>query len=141
MGKAMSLEDWIAFYEKKTGEKFERQEDWTFFYHPEKGFCQYGSTKDMVIINQLCGDIHFWKDRAEEIAKAMGINHLGTWYIRKNVRPYARLLGFEIYKEEELPDGLKRYYGRNKVTGKEGLASPAFRYESGRQAYFITWEI
>jgi hypothetical protein len=140
MGRTM--EEWIEFYERKTGEKLERQDGWETFYHPDKGFCQYRATEDMIIINQLCGDIHFWKDKAEAMARDMGISHLGTWYIRENVRPYARLLGFEVYKEEELPGGLKRYYGRNKVTGKEGLASPAFKYkESGRQAYFITWEI
>jgi hypothetical protein len=140
MGRTM--EEWIEFYERKTGEKLERQDGWETFYHPDKGFCQYRVTEDMIIINQLCGDIHFWKDKAETMARDMGISHLGTWYIRENVRAYARLLGFDVYREEELPEGLKRYYGRNKVTGKEGLASPAFKYkESGRQAYFITWEI
>lgn len=141
MSKAMTLDEWVEFYEKKTGEKFERQGGWALFYFPERGFCQYRATEDMVIINQLCGDIHFWKDVAEVLAKERGFSHLGTWYIRRNVEAYARLLGFEIYKTENLSDGLKRYYGKNKSTGKEGLASPAFRYESGRQAYFITWEI
>ena len=138
----MDLFQWIAKYERKTGEKFERDERFELFFLPEKGFCEVGQLKDMLIINQRCGDLLFWRDKINSAArKAGGIKACGTWCIRKEIKAYIRLLGYRIEKTVELADGARQYICIHKDTGKMGRVSPAFKYKkSGRQAYFITWE-
>lgn len=138
----MDLFQWIAKYERKTGEKFERDERFELFFLPEKGFCEIGQLKDMLVANQCCGDLLFWRDKINSAArKAEGIKVCGTWCIRKEIKAYIRLLGYRVEKTIELADGARQYICIHKDTGKKGRVSPAFKYKkSGRQAYFITWE-
>lgn len=136
----MTLDEWIAFYNSKTPEKFVRDERYEFFFSPEKGFCEVGMTKNMLVIHQLAGDARYWKNRVSKAARRIGLKMCGTWCIRKEILAYIRLFGYKIEYKEELPDGLSRYHCKNKK-GKHGLASPSFRYkDDGTQAYFITWE-
>ena len=138
----MDLFQWIAKYERKTGEKFERDARFELFFLPEKGFCEIGQLKDMLVANQCCGDLLFWRDKINSAArKAGGIKACGTWCIRKEIKAYIRLLGYRIEKIVELADGARQYICVHKDTGQMGRVSPAFKYKkSGRQAYFITWE-
>jgi hypothetical protein len=137
----MTLDEWIDFYNRKTPEPFKRDERFNLFFLPDKGFCEVGQSENIIVIRQLAGDARFWKEKVSDMAAKIGVEMCGTWCIRKEILAYIRLFGYRIYRTEKLPDGLKRYYGINKDTGKKGLASPAFRYESGEQAYFITWEV
>lgn len=137
----MTLTEWIAAYNKKTPDPFKRDERFGLFYVPDKGFAEIGQQGEMVIINQLAGDARFWKKAAENVARASGLKMGGTWCIRQEIKAYIRLFGYKVIAREELPDGLYRYHCRHKETGKQGLASPAFRYQSGEQAYYITWEV
>ena len=59
----MLLEEYIAKYEKRTGEKFEPKIGFKLFYLPARGFCEYkiDTDKNMVMIYQLCGDGKFWR--------------------------------------------------------------------------------
>lgn len=137
----MTLEDWIKKYNRKTPEPFKRDERFMLYYLPDRGFCEVGQTDDMVIINQLCGDARYWKDKVSDMARKVGIKKCGTWCIRQQVKAYIRLFGYKILKTENTADGLPRYHCIHKETGKEGLMSPAFRYkDGGKQAYFVTWE-
>ena len=137
----MTLDEWIAFYNKKTPEPFVRDERYELFFLPDKGFCEVGQTEDMVIVRALAGDARFWHNKVSEMAAQVGIKMGGTWCIRKEIKAYIRLFGFKVYKTEQTADGKTRYYGINKYTGKKGLASPAWEYADGGQAYFITWEV
>ena len=136
----MTLDEWIALYNKKTPEPFVRDERFELFFLPDKGFCEVGISGTLVVINQLAGDARFWKKHVSDMTRKIGLKKCGTWCIRKAILAYIRLFGYKIYKTEETADGIKRYYGIDNE-GKKGLASPAFRYESGEQAYFITWEV
>ena len=136
----MTLDEWIARYDKKTPEPFKRDERYNFFFLPDKGFCEVGRVGTLVVINQLAGDARFWKKHVTDMARETGAKACGTWCIRKAILAYIRLFGYRIYKTEETTDGRKRYYGIDDE-GKKGLASPAFVYEDGTQAYFITWEV
>lgn len=135
----MTLDQWIEKYNKKTPVKFERNEKYDFFFLPDKGFCEVGMTNDMVIIHQLCGDARFWKEKVSEMARKIGAKKCGTWCIRQAIHAYIRLFGYKVYKTEETTEGLDRYYGIDN-NGKKGLMSPAFRFETGEQAYFVTWD-
>lgn len=140
MKSGKTLDEWIAAYNRKAPEPFKRDERFSFFYRPDKGFAEIGQTDDMVIIRQLSGDGRFWKDKASEMARKVGLKMGGTWFVRQNIMAYIRLFGFRVVATEELPDGLKRYHCETK-DGKKGLASPAFPLPNGNYAYFITWEV
>lgn len=136
----MTLDEWVVKYNEKTPEPFKRDERYELFYLPDRGFCEVGRTGDLVVINQLAGDARFWKESVTKMARETGAKMCGTWCIRKAILAYIRLFGYKIYKVEETEDGRKRYYGVDK-DWKKGLASPAFTYADGTQAYFITWEV
>ncbi len=136
----MTLEEWIAKYNEKTPEPFKRDERYSMFYLPDKGFCEVGRSGDLVVIHQLAGDARFWKKHVSDMARKIGVKVCGTWCVRKEILAYIRLFGYRIYKTEETGDGRKRYYGIDSED-KKGLASPAFTFADGTQAYFITWEV
>lgn len=135
-----SLEEWIEFYNRKVFDPFERDEKYHFLYRPDKGFAEVAVTDEMAFVNQVCGDIHFWKALAEGIARANGLKVIGTRFFRDNVKAYIRLNGYEVYKTEDTPDGVK-YFGINKKTGKKGEAVPAFVVSSGKKVYHIFFEV
>lgn len=136
-----TLEEWIEIYEKKAQVKYEPPDARVQrFYFADKGFAEIGASKNMVIIHQMSGDGKFWKHVAEIMAMERGINHLGTWCIR-NIEPYIRLFEVEIVETEDLGDGLKRYHGKFKDTGKSATFTPNFKAKNGKIGYLVTWEI
>ena len=135
-----SLEEWIKLYEKKTGTAFKAAPRATLQFDADKGFAEFGVFKDMVIIGQLCGDAKHWKNFGENLAKQLGLNHLGTWCIRK-LEPYIKFFNVEVDMIEEAGEGLKRYHGHFKDTGKKALFSPRSRNSAGKIVYMVTWEI
>ncbi len=136
-----TIEEWIKFYEEKSKVKYEPPDNRVKqFYFPDRGFAEIGASKNMVIIHQLCGDAKFWKNVAEVLAMQLGIKHLGTWCIRK-IEPYIRFFGVEIERVEDLGEGLKRYHGKLKDTGKSAVFTPNFRNKNGNIGYIVTWEI
>ena len=135
----MTLDQWIEKYNKKTPVKFKRNEQYDFFFLPDKGFCEVGMANDLVIIHQLCGDARYWKEKVSEMARKIGAKKCGTWCVRQEIKAYIRLFGYKVYKTEKTTEGLDRYYGIDN-NGKKGLMSPAFRFETGEQAYFVTWD-
>ena len=138
----MTMAEWIRVYNKKNpNDHYQRDSRYTLFYKVDKGFCEVLIGNDMVIIGQLCGDARYWKNAVDEAAQKAGIKHGGTINIRDNTPAYLRLFGYKITAIENLPDGNKRYKSVHKNTGKNGFASPAFKYADGRQAFYITWDI
>lgn len=137
----MTLEHWIKLYNKKTKNKFERDERYELFYKPDKGFCEIGMSEDMVFIRNLCGDARFWRCCVENVGRMCGIHHGGTTCIRKEIRAYIRLFGFHVDQEVTLSDGTTQYLCTDKRTGLHGQATPSFYFkDTGIQAYSITWE-
>ena len=59
MGLRKTLEEYIKMYEKHTKEKFQFNTGFSFFYHPEHGFCEYKIEDTGLYIWQLCGDLNF----------------------------------------------------------------------------------
>lgn len=139
----MTLAQWIAKYEQKTGEKFEAKTGFKLLYSQDRGFCEIrvDEEKKMVMIWQLCGDGRFWRDFAELLAGLFGYRNLGTITIRHEVEAYVRLFGFKIERKELLPDGYYRYYGVGTGSRSKCLCSPAWISENGRMAYYVTWEV
>lgn len=140
MAEKKTLEEWIAFYEQKTGTKFKAEPRCRLVWFPDRGFAEFAVANNMIIIHQLCGDAKFWKQVAEVLAMEHDLHHLGTWCIRE-IEPYIKFFNAEIEHVEELPDGLKRYHCRFKDTGKAAMCSPRFQREDGGITYMVTWEI
>lgn len=138
----MTLNGYIKKYEKRTKEKFEPKHGFKLFYLPDRGFCEYKITDDMVMIYQLCGDGKFWRDYGVLLAQLTGRKVIGTICIYKNIKAYIRFWGFKIVGSKNLADGLMKYYVEQKGTGKCGVCSPAWTdREKNIQAYFVTWEV
>ena len=135
-----TFDEWVKIYEKKTGIEFKPESRARLKFEPDKGFAEFGVYKDMVIIGQTCGDAKYWKKLGEDIARQLGLNHLGTWCCRR-IEPYIKLFDVEIEMVEEAGEGLKRYHGRIKDTGKRAMFSPRSRNTAGNVVYMVTWEI
>lgn len=136
-----TLDEWISYYNRKTPEKFERDERFELFFSPEKGFCEVGERGGIMIINQLAGDGRYWKALVSKAARASGIRVCGTWCIRKGIRAYIRLFGYEIERVERTKDGRERFFCVDDE-GRQAVVSPAFWYKDTKiQAYFVTWEV
>lgn len=129
-----TLEEWIALYNKKIPEGFKRDDKFELFFLPEKGFAEMCDAGKMIIVNQMCGDLKFWRSMTEYITRERGYTHAGTICIR-SIKPYLRLAGFVINRIEETPQG-NRYFCSDKATGQKGQASPA-----GKDTYYVTWEV
>ena len=134
-----TLEEWIALYEKKTGEEFKHDERFAFFYLPDKGFCEIADFGGkMLFVGQTSGDGHFWRDFTEKLARKLNIKVCGTICIRKESRAYIRLFGYKIDKVDE-ENGLKRYYCTSKNGGWYIMTE--FLCESGHKHCYVTWEV
>lgn len=129
-----TMEEWIALYEKKTGEEFKRDERFVLFYLPEKGFAEIMDAGDIIVVNQLCGEIKFWRAFIELLARELGRKTVGTFCIRP-IKPYMRLLGFVPYEIKKTPLG-DSFFCKDKRTGQKGDAAPI-----GKDTYCITWEV
>lgn len=140
--KRRTLAEWIALYNRKTGDEFVPDKRYKLFYFPDKGFCEIhvDTTVQMVVVYQLCGDIHFWRYVVEFLCQALGYHVCATYCIRP-IKPYLRLLGVAIESVEYTPLG-ERYYCREKYTGQALIASPSSIMSlGGIREYYITWEV
>ena len=146
MEKRRTLEEWIALYEKKTGEKFEREEGFRLYYFPERGFCEIlvDMKNKIVIAYQLCGDGWFWRRMIEFIAKALEYGVCGAVCIRRDIKAYIRFWKMKIRRTETTPEGLERYFCSDEY-GKKLTCSPAWErvWPDGKKTYtyFMTWEV
>lgn len=129
-----TFEEWVALYNRKVSSPFERDERFTLFYLPEKGFAEIADSGKIIIVNQACGELKYWRKLAENIAEQRGRSHLGTVCLRP-ILPYMRLAGLKIARTETTKFGT-RYYFKDKQTGQKGRASP-----TNEGSYFVTWEV
>lgn len=136
----MTIDEWIALYEKKTDSTFKPHPNFKLLYFPERGFCEvaFEPKTEMVMAYQLCGDGRFWKRVIDSLAMVAGFKHCGAILIRR-VKAYIRLFGFHIVREEKLVDGTSIYYCEDKQGNHLRLA-PAWKERDG-YAYYATWEI
>ena len=146
----MKLEEWIKRYDERTPDVFRHDSHYELLFDEDKGFVEVkeislrndaGNMEQMLIVRALCGDGRYWKKTIERIGRNLGCTVAGTWCIRKEILAYIRLFNFKVLYTEVLRDGTRRYHCENKSDGKWGNVSPAFRFGTGEQAYYITWQI
>ena len=104
-------EEWIKWYEEKTGDLFTLPEDYSILHHERRGLMAFKLVpeSEMLVIEYVIGDGHFWYDVAEMIALQNDLRYIGTICTR-NVDAYIRFWKYKVLKEWNR-DGAKRFYG------------------------------
>lgn len=130
-----SLEEWIQRYEEKTGDEFMLPAGFQLWWLPNRGFAQMRLYEDLVIVYQLCGDIHFWYDIACLIAMMNGAKAVST-ISTVSIRPYLRLLHFKVKQTEE-KEGKYRFLCED-MYGRKVVATYRSTDDTGADTYFVT---
>ena len=84
-----TFEQWVAAFNKKVPEGFQRDERFTLFYLPDKGFCELMPTEKMMIVGNVSGDGRFWIKFTAEISRKLGYfkiriyrsSNSSNWYL------------------------------------------------------------
>lgn len=127
-----TLEEYIQMYEQHTGEKFEFNSAFSFFFRPEHGFCEYRMEDNGLYIWQLCGDLKYWVDIGYRLCKKFELPAMSAYILRKP-KPFIRALRFRIESTEN-EDGYKRYHCVN-AAGEKLTAT-----QHGKK-YIFVWSI
>lgn len=131
-----SLKEWIDKYEKERNDPFVIPKGFDFYWLPERGFAEYFfDEKGILVVYQICGDIHFWFDLAKLICLAKGGHAVSTVCILP-ILPYLRLLKFKIVKKEER-DGHFRFWCKDEA-GRKVIATYKGTDEEGNDSYYVT---
>ena len=133
--KAKTFDEWVEYYEQKTGDKYKCPNGYRVYYLPDRGFAQIARSGEMLLIYIVCGDGKFWHDFAEALAMAMGCDALGSICTRAPL-PYIRFWGWKVEKTEN-KDGFFRFWCKDKQ-GRKVLLSPKHVEENGDVTYWIT---
>lgn len=139
MGRAFG--EYLRMFEEKTGKPFRRNRGAKMFYYPERGFAEIGVDREhsIVVLFNVSGDGMFWRRIAEMMAELLEIPCCGTIALR-GIKAYIRRYGYRVEHVEHTEEGMERYFCVG-ADGRKGTCSPAFLdEETGRWAYFITWE-
>lgn len=131
----MTLEEWIKRYEEKTGDDFMLPPGFTLYWLPNRGFAEYRYVDDILVVYQLCGDIHFWYDLACLLCIQKGGVSVST-VCTCPIRPYLRLLGFKVREEYE-KNGKYRFICEDKL-GRKVIATYRSTDDTGCDTYFVS---
>lgn len=102
----MDWQSWIKLYEKKTGEKFVRKEDFKLLFFPDKGFAEIGFSESLqtVMVHRVCGDLNAWRMVIYSIMQLTNCHKMTAIIIRK-IKPFIRLWGAKIIDEHDVECG------------------------------------
>lgn len=131
-----TFDEWVAHYEKHSGEDFSPHKGCKLFFIPERGFCEIAIGDDLLIIYQLSGDARFWHDFCLCLCDVLNLRAIGTICTR-NVKSYIRFWGYAITDTVHLPDGQEQYFCQHKRNDWTARLSPAW-LKGGHPAYYVT---
>lgn len=109
--KPHTPDEWVEWYEEKTGDEFTLPDDYDILYHERRGLMAFklATESEMIVVEYVIGDGRFWYDVAEMIGKRNGFRCLATICTR-SVYAYIRFWGYKIIKEWDV-EGAKRFLG------------------------------
>ena len=133
-----TLDEWIRFYEDKSGEKLEVPKNFIFQWHPYRGFSVMMPDLEgkILMIYSTCGDGRFWRDVAEMLALNNGMTKLMTICIRK-IEPYIRFWHWKIQNVQEV-DGQKRYFCIDDMERNVLITHRGVNEETNLPTYVVT---
>lgn len=106
-----TLDEYIEYYEKHTGEAFKFNNEFSFFYSPKHGFCEYKIGENGLLIWQMCGDLKHWIGIAYDVCQKFHLPKIGSYVVRNPIA-FARALGFKV-RETEMDNGKPLYRCEN----------------------------
>ena len=108
--KAGTPQEWVQWYEDKTGDLFTLPSGYTVNYHERRGIMTFKADFDtrMLIVLYVIGDGRFWHDVAELVAKQNGLRYVATICTR-NVDAYIRFWDYKVVQEWKNEDGQRRF--------------------------------
>jgi len=131
-------QEWIDWYEKKTGDTFTVPEGHTINYHERRGIITFKPDlkSGMLIVMYVIGDGKFWHDVAEMIAKQNGFRCVATICTR-NVDAYIRFWDYKVVKEWKNKEGQRRFltidpFGRYATLTYRGIDE-----RTGKDTYWV----
>jgi hypothetical protein len=145
MSTAKTLQEWIDFYEQKTGDKFSVPKGYGLNYLAERGFAlmKLDYERKMVVVYQVCGDGKFWHDYAELYAAGAGLECVATMCTR-SIRPYIRAFGWKIAKEyhcinnKSNPGKVESRYLCSDSIGRPIVITLCGYEDNGNEDYWVT---
>lgn len=103
-------QEWVQWYEEKTGDLFTLPDGYTINYHERRGIMTFKADFEtkMLIVLYVIGDGRFWHDVAELIAKMNGLRYVATICTR-NIDAYIRFWNYRVVKEWLNEDNQRRF--------------------------------
>lgn len=137
VGKSRTLEEWIKFYEDKTGDPVLLPVGFQMFWLAERGFCQYKIDVEgkMLIIYQVSGDAKFWHDMGEVICLANNLDYMATICTR-NIKAYIRFWQWSIVEEFDI-NNQKRFICKD-INGRKVVITHQGINDKGNPTYYVT---
>lgn len=134
----MDLQGWIKLYEKKTGEKFIRKDDFKLLFFPDKGFAEIGISNSLntVMVHRVCGDLAAWRMIVYSVMQLTGFRKMTAIVIR-HIKPFIRLWGATIVDEHDVEYG--KAYDITFINGK-GKCYPVSNI-GGEVQYLVMLEV
>lgn len=131
-------EEWIKWYENKTGDKFELQEGYVLHCHERRGIMSLKAKPEsgMIVVGIVAGDGRFWHDVVEVMARMNGFRCIGTICTR-SVEAYIRFWRYKIRKVWD-KNGEKRYLVRNRAGCYAVLTYRGKDNKTGVDTYWVT---
>ncbi|BBB90799.1 MAG TPA: hypothetical protein PKA28_19110 [Methylomusa anaerophila] len=94
-----TFEEWVNWFELKSGEKFNTPPGFSLEFRPDKGFVLWKRKGDTFVINQgTTDDWEFWAVWIISKGLELGCTKVRT-LVRRNAAGYARLTGGKIVKK------------------------------------------
>ena len=136
--KPRTLTEWVEFYEKKSGERFEIPAGFLFQWMPTRGFSVMKPDIEgkILMIYATCGDGRFWRDVGEMLALNNGMTRLMTICIRR-IEPYIRFWKWTVVKEQNR-NGQKRFFCLDDVGRNVLITFRGFNNITGLPTYSVT---
>jgi len=130
-------QEWIDWYEEKTGDTFEVPYGHTINYHERRGIITFKADFKcgMLIVMYVIGDGKFWHDVAEMIAKQNGFRCVATICTR-NVDAYIRFWNYSVVKEWNR-DGQRRFLTIDPFGRYATLTYRGDDPKTGKETYWV----
>lgn len=95
--KARTKQEWVDYYERKTGGRFVIGYDEFVLFHPRHGFMTFFVNREdqCIEVHHAVGDGKYWQEQAIRGLKALGMQSV-RFFTRRNPEAWIRRYGGHI---------------------------------------------
>ena len=144
-----TIKEWIALYEKKSGDRHDVPNGTIMLSDLDKGFAVFGvfPDKSTLLVYETCGNGVYWYMKCMDICREHGIPRLMTICTRE-ILPYLRLMkGTITEKSIEKKTGRGIHFYAYHIRGVTCKGKPFecfgawYDHKKQRSAYFVVTEV